>query len=104
VVPRVLFVVTTLAHGGAERQVLDLARAFRARGVTVAVATLLDGALAAELASLGVPVHRLRMSRGVADPRAVLGLARVVREFRPDVVHSHMVHANLLTRLCRDSG
>jgi glycosyltransferase involved in cell wall biosynthesis len=81
--------------------VLDLARAFRARGVPVAVATLLDGPLATELASHGVPVHRLGMRRGVANPRAVLGLARVVRAFRPDVVHSHMVHANLLTRLTR---
>ena len=41
------------------------------------------------------------MRRGVPDPRAILRLARVLRRFSPDVVHSHMVHANLLARLAR---
>ncbi len=33
--------------------------------------------------------------------RAYIGLRRLIREFAPDVVHSHMVHANLLARLVR---
>jgi glycosyltransferase involved in cell wall biosynthesis len=100
-VRRVLFVVTTLGRGGAERQVVDLARAYRARGVEVAVAALLGGPLEAELGGLGVPVALLGMRRGVADPRAILALAAAVRRFRPDLVHSHMVHANLLARVTR---
>lgn len=54
-----------------------------------------------ELASSGIEVQTLSMNRGRPDPRAVLRLARWVRTFRPDVVHSHMVHANLLTRVTR---
>jgi glycosyltransferase involved in cell wall biosynthesis len=100
-VARVLFVVTTLGRGGAERQVVDLARAYRARGVEVAVAAMLGGPLEAELGRLGVPVTLLGMRRGVADPRAILALAAAVRRIRPDVVHSHMVHANLLARVTR---
>jgi glycosyltransferase involved in cell wall biosynthesis len=30
-----------------------------------------------------------------------LNLRRVIREFKPDIVHSHMVHANLLARATR---
>jgi hypothetical protein len=78
--------------------VLDLARVYRARGVTVAVATLLDGLLATELSWRGVPARRLGMRRGVADPRAVTGVARAVCAFRPDVVRSHRGHVSLLTR------
>lgn len=54
-----------------------------------------------ELAGAGVQVVSLGMPKGVADPRGVFRLARAVRRFQPDVVHSHMVHANLLSRTAR---
>ena len=41
------------------------------------------------------------MRRGMPDPRALLRLARLVRAWRPEVVHSHMVHANLMARALR---
>ena len=43
----------------------------------------------------------LEMRRGVPDPRALAHLARFLRRWRPDVLHAHMVHANLLARLSR---
>jgi glycosyltransferase involved in cell wall biosynthesis len=48
-----------------------------------------------------IPLHELGMHRGIPDPRAVLRLRKIIRNFRPDVVHSHMVHANLLVRVTR---
>jgi len=54
-----------------------------------------------ELTDVGVQVVSLGMRKGVADFRGVVRLARAVHEFRPDVVHSHMVHANLLSRVTR---
>lgn len=99
---RILYVVTGLGWGGAESQVIDLAAQFQARGWKVAVATLLDYAERRDaLDALGIPVHTLGMNRGVPDPRAVLRLARLVRDFAPTVLHAHMVHANLLTRITR---
>ncbi len=50
---------------------------------------------------MGVEVYSLGMPRGVPDPRAILRLARLIRAERPDVVHSHLVHANLLARVTR---
>lgn len=100
--PRVLFVTTSMMAGGAETQVFLLARELRRRGHDVAVVTMRDAeAYQAELAALGIPLTSLGMRRGVADPRALLRLAAEVRARRPDVVHSHMVHANLLARLAR---
>jgi deazaflavin-dependent oxidoreductase (nitroreductase family) len=49
----------------------------------------------------GLPTESLEMRRGVPDPRALVRLARLVRGWRPDVVHSHMVHANLMARALR---
>jgi glycosyltransferase involved in cell wall biosynthesis len=99
---RLLFVVTALAWGGAESQVIDLARTLSKQGWQVSVAVLLDHAeRRLDLESEGIPVHTLGMKRGIPEPRALLRLAAIIRTFRPSVVHSHMVHANLVTRLTR---
>ncbi|MCU0619613.1 MAG: glycosyltransferase [Gemmatimonadaceae bacterium] len=99
---RLLLVSTGLGTGGAESQVVLLAEAWRARGWAVTIATLIDPvAFGERLAAAGVSVVSLGMRRGIPDPRAVLALAALVRRWRPDVVHAHMVHANLLARCAR---
>src|SRR5690625_4679828 len=96
---RLLCVITMLDLGGAEVQTAALARQFVKRGWQVDVVGLMEArALAEELRKANVGVHSLGMRRGVPDPRAVWRLARLYRRLQPDVVHSHMVHANLLAR------
>ena len=58
-------------------------------------------ALTKEFARADIPLGFLHMHRGIPDPRAPFRLAELVRDFRPVVVHSHMVHANLLARISR---
>ena len=99
---RVLLVSTSLMTAGAQVQVLLLASALTERGHAVAVASLRDPEAYEEaFARIGVPVTGLGMRRGVPDPRAIARLAGLVRRWRPDIVHSHMVHANLLARVTR---
>ncbi len=89
-------------QGGAEVQVFLLASELKRRGHEVTLVSMRDPeAFEPELEELGIPLYSLGMKRGVGDPRAIFRLARVVRDCRPDVVHSHMVHANLLSRLSR---
>jgi glycosyltransferase involved in cell wall biosynthesis len=54
-----------------------------------------------QLEAQHIPVHSLDMKRGVPDVRAVFRLASLIRDFRPDIVHCHMFHANLLGRVTR---
>jgi glycosyltransferase involved in cell wall biosynthesis len=97
-----MFVTTWLTRAGAETQVKDLACEHARRGARVMVVSLREPeAFVPELTHAGVRVVSLGMPKGVADPRGVVRLARAVRRFRPDVVHSHMVHANLLSRVTR---
>jgi glycosyltransferase involved in cell wall biosynthesis len=49
----------------------------------------------------GVSVFSLDIKRKVPDPRPFLRLARLIRVWRPEIVHSHMVHANILARIVR---
>ena len=100
--PRLTILTTSLARGGAEAQVVLLARSLRARGWRVEVISMLQPESHAEdLARAGIPVHSLRMRGGVPDPRAIFRLAGLLRQSNPHVLHCHMVHANLLGRAVR---
>jgi glycosyltransferase involved in cell wall biosynthesis len=99
---RILIVITTLTFGGAETQVVRLASELKARGWTVSVVCLVKPtAYLSQLEQEQIEVHSLDMPRGVPDLRAVFRLASIVRDFRPDVVHCHMFHANILGRVAR---
>lgn len=99
---KLIFLTTGLVYGGAETQLVQLARGIKTRGWGVKVVSMLPPqAYVADLEDLGIPVESLGMKRGVPDPRALLRLARILRTERPQVLHSHMVHANLLARLVR---
>lgn len=65
------------------------------------VSMLPPQAFVEELKNADIPLVTLNMRRGVADPRAVFRLLKILREWKPDIVHSHMVHANLLARVVR---
>ena len=96
------YVVTSTGVGGAERQVYELASEFRSRGWQVGVVSMLPlHQQFLPLERTGVRLATLDMTEGVPDPRALVRLARLLRAWRPNVVHGHMIHANLLTRLTR---
>jgi glycosyltransferase involved in cell wall biosynthesis len=100
---RTIVVVTTgLDYGGAEIQLVSLARRLKARGWVVHLISLTSPkAFAEELERDDIIVHWLGMRSGKADPLALARLAFLIRSIRPGIVHSHMVHANVLTRVGR---
>ena len=99
---RIVFVLTTLSWGGAESQVISLAVALSSRGWTPTVVSLLDTVpRGSTLRAHGIPVKTLGMRRGLPDIRGIWRLRNILAEARPDVVHAHMVHANLLARITR---
>ncbi len=99
---RLLLLTTSLSQGGAQRVVVDLAVGFQARGWVVAVVSMIEPTQHLEqLAAAGVEVASLGMTRGRPTPAALQRYVSFVRSWRPDVVHSHMVHANLLARIGR---
>jgi glycosyltransferase involved in cell wall biosynthesis len=99
---RIFFLSTSMGMGGADSQLLAAAQELRARGHEVLVVSLTPlGQMGMEARRAGIPTESLEMRRGIPDPRGFLRLARLVRAWRPDVVHSHMVHANLMARAVR---
>jgi glycosyltransferase involved in cell wall biosynthesis len=97
---KVLLVVTGMSMGGAEKVVADLADAFVSGGDEVRL-VYLKGPLQVrprrpevELTCLGMDSMKGMLS-GFFRFRKILG------EFKPDIVHSHMYHATMLARLMR---
>jgi glycosyltransferase involved in cell wall biosynthesis len=93
---------TNLAPGGAETQVALLAAGLHRRGFDVTVISCLrPSAFEKELESAGVPVHSLGMEPDRLNVTGSVRLARILRRLRPQILHSHMFHANLLARAAR---
>ena len=99
---RILFLSTSMGLGGADQQLLSAAQVLRDRGHEIRIVSLTPlGPMGLQARSLGLPTDSLEMRRGVPDPRGLARLVRIVRAWKPDVVHSHMVHANLMARVVR---
>jgi len=93
---RVVHVITGLLVGGAEVMLARLLSAFDETVENHVVSLAAEGPMAAVIRAQGVPVLALGLSSG---PSALAGLPRLVgilRELRPDVVHTWMYHADLL--------
>lgn len=100
--PRLLFVTTSMDRGGAQRQIVDLAARLHAVGWPVAVLSMTTPSeYLDELAAAGIEVASLDMAPGRPTPAAMLRYGRFIRRWKPDIIHSHMVHANLLARVGR---
>jgi glycosyltransferase involved in cell wall biosynthesis len=93
--------------GGTRRHLTDLARGLAARGVRVHLAVAAERQpdfheTLAELAGEGCVVHEIPMVRSIRprlDARHLGQLKGLLREVRPDIVHTHSSKAGVLGRL-----
>ena len=97
---KILYVITGLGLGGAEKVVADLADQMHALGHDVKIAYL-TGDVQIKPASTDVEIIALHLNSAKHFLLASKKYRKLVKSFRPDVVHAHMVHANIFTRLNR---
>jgi len=95
---RVLLVIPTLDRAGAEKQLTLLATRLPEELFEVRVVTLTrNGPYEEEIANAGIPVTCLH-KHWKLDPVTCGRLKKVIREFKPDIVHSWMFTANSYVR------
>lgn len=97
---KILYVITGLGQGGAERVVCDLADQMFQRGYKVKIAYLV-GDIITKPKHKEIELINIGLSNIMSLPKAYFKLAKIIKGYQPDVVHAHMVHANLLSRLVR---
>ena len=99
---RFLFLTRSLHYGGSERQLIALAKGFRKRGASVAVATFYpEGPLRRELESTGVSVESLEKRARWDALGFFWRLVRLVRQIQPTILHGYLATANILTVLLK---
>ena len=97
---RIVYVLTSLGMGGAERQVVVLASRMAGRGHTVALMVLRP--LVPEQWPTELRVVHLEMRKNPASVLAAIARGHsFLAEFKPDLVHSHTFHANIAARLLK---
>jgi glycosyltransferase involved in cell wall biosynthesis len=97
---RIVYVLTSLGIGGAERQVIGLASRMAVRGHAVALMVLRPAV--AEQWPTELRVVHLGMCKNAASfIDAMAQGRRFLADFHPDLVHSHSFHANLSARLLK---
>ncbi|OYQ88373.1 hypothetical protein B9T21_03530 [Wohlfahrtiimonas chitiniclastica] len=97
---KILYTITGLGLGGAEKVVVDLADQMVKRGHTVCIAYL-KGNIVVKPKSENVQMISLGLESPKQLLKALYNFRQLIRQFKPDVVHAHMVHANILARLAR---
>jgi glycosyltransferase involved in cell wall biosynthesis len=96
---RILYVVSGFGFGGAEKQLMEIARELKSRGHEVAIYTLTRHvARSEELAHSGVTLF-LDQKRMRFDVSVVARLRAKLREWRPDLVHGFLFDGNWYSRL-----
>ena len=97
---KILYVITGLSQGGAERVVCDLADKMFNKGHNVKIAYL-TGEILTYPIHKEVELIKVNLNNLGSLIPAYINLTKIIKKYQPDVVHSHMVHANILMRLVR---
>lgn len=97
---KILYVITSLGLGGAEKVVCDLADQMFLKGHEVKIVYLTGDKLVIPK-SPNVEIIYLALNGIKSFIPASIRYRNLLRNFRPDVVHAHMVHANIFARLNR---
>jgi len=97
---RIVYVLTSLGMGGAERQALSLADRMAARGHPVSILVLRpvlknQWPTALPVVHLNIRKNPINLLTGFAKAR------RHLSDFKPDLLHSHSFHANIFARLLK---
>jgi glycosyltransferase involved in cell wall biosynthesis len=96
---QIVHIIKIVLTAGAERHLLRLLPGLKARGLDVHLIVLVQpdkpmDDFVALAADAGISVERIKIHRH-ADVTLLPRLARRLRQLRPDVVHTHLIHADL---------
>lgn len=97
---KILFLTRSLNYGGAERQLVALAKGLKQRGHAVVVAVFYPGGpLAGDLRAAGVAMRSLGKNGRWHVFGFLFRLIKLVKQERPDLLHAYLCVPNILATL-----
>ncbi len=102
---KICFILTEIANGGAERVVLNLCQYYLSCADELSLIALKkideNNSIYQEFKLLNLPIYSLNMSKFSFFSFSKLN--SIVNEIKPDVIHSHLFHGNILSRFIKRS-
>ena len=100
---KILYVITALNIGGAEMMLYRMLGSMDRDRFELMVVSLMDKGKVGEVieSDLGVAVNQLDIKTFIEIFAGIRTLGNIIKIWAPQIVHSHMVHANLITRVTR---
>ncbi|MBM3273916.1 MAG: glycosyltransferase [Candidatus Sericytochromatia bacterium] len=101
---RILHVITGLDVGGAEMMLIKLLERLSCDEFESTVISLSEGGrLRGRLEAMGIPVVSAGIRKGLPSPVSMYRLAKIAREFKPNLIQGWMYHGNLASHLAASS-
>ncbi|NKG29778.1 glycosyltransferase [Erwinia rhapontici] len=98
---KITYIITGLGMGGAENQVCNMADKMNEYGHSVEIICL-SGDVVVSPISEKIKIHNLHLKKNlVGFIKALIKTKIILFKTKPDIVHSHMFHANIFSRLLR---
>lgn len=97
---RIIYVITGLGLGGAERVVVQLAESMAEKGHIIKIVHLKN---IVEVRPLNgnIEIINLNLEAPLDFFKASIKYFNILKKFQPDIIHAHMIHANIFARLNR---
>lgn len=96
---KILLIITGLGMGGAEKVVCELADQLYLKGHHVTILYLTGKAV--RLPKYPIEVKKISLMKGPKIFLTIRNILNLVNDLRPNVIHSHMFHANIVARLIK---
>ncbi|WP_305369643.1 glycosyltransferase [Photobacterium leiognathi] len=98
---RIVLIITGLGMGGAERQICDLSDELHELNNDIIIISL-TGKTIVKPNHSSIKIIELNMQKSLIGLFKALWKCRsILKEYNPDVIHSHMIHGNIFARLLR---
>ena len=103
---KILYMITDLDFGGAETQLMRMVHYVKEYTqddvqVVSVIKSEYQGFIQ-ELNSMGVPFTSLDLKKNGNYFYAIKKYKKLLKNYQPDVIHTHMIHANLFARVFKN--
>ncbi|MDM1270395.1 glycosyltransferase [Acinetobacter indicus] len=95
---KILYIISSLGFGGAERIVCDLADNMVKSGMQVEIICL-KGSIEISPKNSDIKIHQLNLNSIVDFITCWNKISKIMREFDCDIIHAHMYHSIIISRI-----
>lgn len=97
---KILFIINSLGFGGAETQLIRLSEALIAKGCDIVLISLTDDLSLEKKLHPKIKHYNIQL-RGISDFKSIKEILKVVNNEKPEVIHSHLFQANIISRIVK---